>query len=698
MRLYWLMVFVILLLQHQVMAACDSFNTPKLIIQDYFELSEGELFFYKVNSAVANAESRYVFTHIDSSFSNFDIKSKGEISIKPAQEDVGTHKILITGYNNDCFSSELVKFKVFDKPRLIVNPVDKNVSAKEGTPVTFSVSVEDSDPSDNLTLAWYLNGELASNDSEYVYLSNYNSSGTHKLQVKVQDQRNLTDEMTWIIAVENTNRPPYLFTEIPGLFMLTNSSHDIFDLNDYFMDPDEDELVFEVEEVKLEYEVPIPLTDIKMFVNEERVSVIAPLKPGLKFFKFRAEDPSGEVAESDSTKFVALTSINSTKLNYCGDDFCSDAESCVSCKEDCGPCDRVCKSEWKCEDWEPCLPNNIQVRKCTDYNECGTAYDKPFEAQRCEYKPSCFDGVKNGEEEKIDCGGLCEVCPTCSDKLQNQGEEKTDCGGPCQECPGCGDQIKNQNESDVDCGGPCNGCDPGKVCKTDFDCRSYMCREEYCLEATCQDGVGNQGEEKTDCGGPCPACPTCSDKLKNQAEKLVDCGGACDKCSFVDYVKYMEFKYFFFIFIVIAAITLLSIKAWEKRRMYYHSKGAFFEKDTNIGKVIFLHRITKIFTKSIESSSAEEALSKLESEGSENLRNVLDSFFRSALSMSEILSYDEVHSLIKQSKYPFLTKALLIALFRKFWFVKTETVVLPSESTRLHLESTRILTELKKDL
>jgi cysteine-rich repeat protein len=52
---------------------------------------------------------------------------------------------------------------------------------------------------------------------------------------------------------------------------------------------------------------------------------------------------------------------------------------------------------------------------------------------------SCFDGIQNGSETAVDCGGPCKSCPTCVDGIQNQGEEGVDCGGPC---PACGDKAK----------------------------------------------------------------------------------------------------------------------------------------------------------------------------------------------------------------------------------------------------------------
>lgn len=132
-----------------------------------------------------------------------------------------------------------------------------------------------------------------------------------------------------------------------------------------------------------------------------------------------------------------------------------------------------------------------------------------------EPSPTCNDGIQNGDETGVDCGGSCVACPTCSDGIQNQGEEDVDCGGPCEACPippTCTDGIQNQGETGVDCGGPCEAC---------------------ILPETCDDRIRNQNETGVDCGGVCPACiipETCSDGIKNQNETGIDCGGVCGEC------------------------------------------------------------------------------------------------------------------------------------------------------------------------
>ena len=77
--------------------------------------------------------------------------------------------------------------------------------------------------------------------------------------------------------------------------------------------------------------------------------------------------------------------------------------------------------------------------------------------------PTCTDGIQNGDETGVDCGGSsCPACPTCNDGIQNGNETDVDCGGPdCPACPTCDDGIQNGDETGVDCGGSCPPCGGG---------------------------------------------------------------------------------------------------------------------------------------------------------------------------------------------------------------------------------------------
>ena len=132
---------------------------------------------------------------------------------------------------------------------------------------------------------------------------------------------------------------------------------------------------------------------------------------------------------------------------YCGDVSCGNGENCATCPGDCGACPEPppgeegesgsssggagsasgadsgtassgagrapfyrCDEKWECSEWNKCSIESFTTRKCTDVNKCITKLKKPKDIDRCEYVPTCDDGIRNGGEEKIDCGGPCDPC------------------------------------------------------------------------------------------------------------------------------------------------------------------------------------------------------------------------------------------------------------------------------------------------
>jgi hypothetical protein len=128
----------------------------------------------------------------------------------------------------------------------------------------------------------------------------------------------------------------------------------------------------------------------------------------------------------------------------------------------------------------------------------------------------CTDGILNGSETDVDCGG--ESCGDCASGKHCQ--DVGDCAsglcdsGTCVDAS-CLDGIKNGTETDVDCGGgSCAACADGKACVSGTDCSSGVCAAGACEASACDDEVKNGDETDTDCGGSCPACGSgkhCSD-------------------------------------------------------------------------------------------------------------------------------------------------------------------------------------------
>jgi hypothetical protein len=95
---------------------------------------------------------------------------------------------------------------------------------------------------------------------------------------------------------------------------------------------------------------------------------------------------------------------------------------------------------------------------------CGSTCQ--FDVSGC--LPSCDDGIQNGLETGLDCGGpICDACPPPA--------------------PSCTDGVLNGDESDIDCGGrDCGYCSVGEMCRTASDCgHDYFCDTDGTCQVDC---------------------------------------------------------------------------------------------------------------------------------------------------------------------------------------------------------------------
>jgi hypothetical protein len=232
--------------------------------------------------------------------------------------------------------------------------------------------------------------------------------------------------------------------------------------------------------------------------------------------------------------------------NVCGT---TNTQQGTACTDSDG---KVCDGNGKCVQ---CLAD----ADCTAPATCDTTTNTCSTA-------SCTDGIKDGEETDVDCGG-----PECDAQMRTCADGKgCAIGGDCQskvcagdicQVPTCTDGEQNGEETDVDCGGPlCDGtghtCAPGQKCQIPQDCMSMVCgNNKTCLAASCSDGLKDGFETGVDCGdnaqSGCPACPvgqgckvnsdcagmyckanvcqmpTCQDGVQDGGESDVDCGAVC---------------------------------------------------------------------------------------------------------------------------------------------------------------------------
>ncbi len=210
------------------------------------------------------------------------------------------------------------------------------------------------------------------------------------------------------------------------------------------------------------------------------------------------------------------------------------------------------------DDAPPCADG----KACTVGTDC---VDKECGANKTCTPASCSDGVQNGTETALDCGGMCNACADGLGCAVNADCTSKSCDTTAIKLclpPTDTDHLWNGNETDVDCGSGGTGedtkapaCADGKMCKAGSDCVDLICGADgTCAAASCTDLVKNGGETDKDCGGGaksgCKACPdlegckansdclslscdtttdaclkpTDTDKIKNGNESDVDCG------------------------------------------------------------------------------------------------------------------------------------------------------------------------------
>jgi hypothetical protein len=148
---------------------------------------------------------------------------------------------------------------------------------------------------------------------------------------------------------------------------------------------------------------------------------------------------------------------NGEELVDCGGPICTPCDPCEN-----GVWDQVLGEQWV-DCGGACAPCEVGFNGQLDPGETGIDCGGDTGIDCGEL---CGDGLLNGNEIDVDCGGPdCEACPSCEDELLNGEELGIDCGGPdCPPCPTDGDCTNGLLDGDelyIDCGGticpPCDG-------------------------------------------------------------------------------------------------------------------------------------------------------------------------------------------------------------------------------------------------
>jgi len=268
--------------------------------------------------------------------------------------------------------------------------------------------------------------------------------GNHTVRLNATDSSGCDgnqNSVLWNFNIENINDPPYLVMPIPDQEFQVNTTLSAFFLSTYFRDPDNDPLTYNVSgHHKIMIEI-LPSSEVRFFADA---------CAGSEHIIFQATDPYNASAASNRVKITVDCShqggSNDTGEGDKGGGGSSGAT--MACQpawecDDWWPClptgfqwrrcyDRngceaekyfkrecvyqgappACIEDWLCDDWGQCYINGTQYRSCRDLTDCGTNTTKPPLEQKCVYQPTCNDGVQNGDETGVDCGGsICPVCP-----------------------------------------------------------------------------------------------------------------------------------------------------------------------------------------------------------------------------------------------------------------------------------------------
>lgn len=306
----------------------------------------------------------------------------------------------------------------------------------------------------NTSLPWTSYADMTYNSSTHLFEYNRTFSSLGNVNWSVRCNSSLMGyyQLTDSDSIGISNRPPVLLSDYPDISMFEDTTAQGFNLDDYFYDPDSDALNYTA------------LEPGNIRIGIDSTTHIPTYSPdpnfaGTRTSYFTATDPYGASVTSNQ---YTITVIDV-------------AEAAAPAADTGGPSGAPpvwCTPKWNCTEWSECkfkLPTlgedflegftGYQSRVCIDRSDCGYDYLKPDEVKGCHYKPTCFDLIKNQNEQGVDCGGPCPPCPSCFDGVRNQGEAGVDCGGPCPPCPTCFDGIMNQGEEGVDCGGPCPPCE-----------------------------------------------------------------------------------------------------------------------------------------------------------------------------------------------------------------------------------------------
>ena len=205
--------------------------------------------------------------------------------------DQGEYTVTITVSDGELSASKdalLIVNKREEPPVIELRlPEDTEQNIDETMEIEFRIEASDINQ-DPLTFEWKLDGDLVSTGDTYMYVSDYDSSGSHTIKVDVSDGAT-TASVIWAVGVSNIDRPPVLKV-IPDFTVREGESVVIIP---EASDPDDDALEFDISDPVGDvgiwetsyddsgvYEVTVSVSDGELDDSQEvRVTVINVNRP-----------------------------------------------------------------------------------------------------------------------------------------------------------------------------------------------------------------------------------------------------------------------------------------------------------------------------------------------------------------------------------------------------------------------------------
>lgn len=274
-------------------------------------------------------------------------------------------------------------------------------------------------------------------------LPSYEDIGNHTVRIYATDNSGCSNAQYRTdlgVEVIDSNHAPLLSSRISNISIRKDNVFALF-LNAYFTDLDGDMLNYTV--VRLEG------NNITINIDNSSYTTITGTSCGNDYIYFIAEDPYG-LTNTSNTIRVSVTGcpeeqtgdegtgsgggggggsyLDCTPEWRCGrwSECHSNNTQSLECKDYKGcnprdlirtftrnctyiPIDYTCEEDWECTEWGICR-NTSRTRECRDKNSCGTSLERPLEKESCVPIASCFNGIQDGNETSIDCGGECGAC------------------------------------------------------------------------------------------------------------------------------------------------------------------------------------------------------------------------------------------------------------------------------------------------